>query len=189
MILRVTAYGDTLLRKKSDKIEKGYPGIDELIENMFETMYNSNGVGLAAPQVGLNIRIIVIDSGEIDKNPNGLKKAFINPEILELNGENITFEEGCLSVPKIREEVVRKDKVTLKYQDENFREYTETFDGVTSRVIQHEYDHLEGILFIDRLSYLKKNLIKKKLNNILTGNVEVDYPIKFAGKTKKKKKS
>ena len=186
MILRIIAYGDQLLRKKSTDISPDYPGLDKLIEDMFETMYNSNGVGLAAPQTGLNIRLIVIDSNEILKDQSGLKKAFINPFIIETSGEDVSYEEGCLSLPKIREDVIRPENVRLKYLDENFVEHTETFSGITARVIQHEYDHLEGILFIDRLSFLKKNLIKKKLNNILSGNVDVDYPIKLPGKMKKK---
>lgn len=186
MILTITAYGNNILRKKSIEIGPDYPNLGQLISDMFETMYNSNGVGLAAPQTGLNIRLIVIDTNEVLKDNSGIKIAFINPQMIEKSGNEVPYEEGCLSLPKIREEVIRPEKVTLKYMDENFKEHEETFDGVAARVIQHEYDHLEGILFIDRLSFLKKNLIKKKLSNILTGNVDVDYPIRFAGKVKKK---
>ncbi|WP_163323041.1 peptide deformylase [Draconibacterium mangrovi] len=177
----VTVYGDPLLRKKAQRIEKDHPNLDEIIENMWETMYYSDGVGLAAPQVGLSIRLFVIDaSSGADEEPEleGFKKVFINPEIIETKGDEWTMNEGCLSLPEIREDVNRPDEVTIKYLDENFDEYIETYKGFAGRVIQHEYDHLEGILFVDYLSPLRKRLLKSKLVAISKGKVRPHYRIK-----------
>ncbi len=177
----VTVYGDPLLRKKAKTIEKDHPKLDEIIENMWETMYYSDGVGLAAPQVGLSLRLFVIDaSSGADEEPElaGFKKVFINPEIIETNGEEWTMNEGCLSLPEIREDVDRPDEVTIKYLDENFEEHLETYKGFAGRVIQHEYDHLEGVLFVDHLSPLRKRLLKGKLLAISKGKVRPHYRIK-----------
>ncbi|WP_319479091.1 peptide deformylase [uncultured Draconibacterium sp.] len=177
----VTVYGDPLLRKKAKTIEKDHPKLDEIIENMWETMYYSDGVGLAAPQVGLSIRLFVIDaSSGADEEPEleGFKKVFINPEIIETKGDEWTMNEGCLSLPEIREDVNRPDEVTIKYFDENFEVHTETYKGFAGRVIQHEYDHLEGILFVDYLSPLRKRLLKSKLIAISKGKVRPHYRIK-----------
>lgn len=189
MILPIYSYGDPILRKKALEIGRNYPNLKELIENMFETMYAAPGVGLAAPQIGLSIRLITIDAtGYADEaNPelDGLKKTFINAQILEEEGEEWLFNEGCLSFPTLREDILRLPKIHIQYYDENFEFHDEWFDGVLARVIQHEYDHIEGIVFIDHLSSLKKQLIKGKLNDIMTGNVEVSYKMKFAKKKKK----
>lgn len=179
MIRKVTAYGDPLLRKVSKEINPDYPALHQLISDMFETMYAASGVGLAAPQVGLGIRLFIIDTTRIDDYPEGCKLIFINPKILEESGNLWKYEEGCLSLPKIREEVERKENVTISYMDENFRAKKETFNGMNARVIQHEYDHLEGILFIDLISPLRKRLIRKKLDAILNGTVDAGYPINF----------
>ncbi|WP_321371436.1 peptide deformylase [uncultured Draconibacterium sp.] len=178
----VTVYGDPLLRKKAKTIEKDHPKLDEIIENMWETMYYSDGVGLAAPQVGLSLRLFVIDaSSGADEEPEleGFKKVFINPEIIETNGDEWTMNEGCLSLPEIREDVDRPDEVTIKYLDENFEEHLETYKGFAGRVIQHEYDHLEGVLFVDHLSPLRKRLLKGKLLAISKGKVRPHYRIKI----------
>jgi peptide deformylase len=177
----VTVYGDALLRKKAKKIEKDNPKLKEIIENMWETMYYSDGVGLAAPQVGLSIRLFVIDaSAGADEEPEleNFKKVFINPEIIETAGEEWIMNEGCLSLPEIREDVSRQDEVRLKYFDEDFVEHEEVFKGFAGRIIQHEYDHLDGKLFIDYLSPLRKRLLKSKLSAIATGKVRPHYRIK-----------
>ncbi len=177
----VTVYGDPILRKRAKEIERDHTNLQEIIENMWETMYYSDGVGLAAPQVGMSIRLFLVDaSSGADEEPEleNFKKVFINPEIIETDGENWVMNEGCLSLPEIREDVSRPDEVTLRYFDENFEEYTETFKGFAGRVIQHEYDHLEGKLFIDYLSPLRKRLLKGKLNNIAQGKVIPHYRIK-----------
>ncbi len=188
MILPIRAYGDPVLRAKCAVIEQNHPNLQELIENMFETMYNSNGVGLAAPQIGEPIRLFIVDASpfaEDDSNSHiadelkTFKKVFINPTKLDETGETWKFSEGCLSIPGIHEDVQRKDTITLKYFDENFNEKTETFSDLRARVIQHEYDHVEGILFTDYLSSFKKRLIQKKLNNITQGNVDVHYKMRF----------
>ncbi|MDB4583615.1 peptide deformylase [Draconibacterium sp.] len=181
----VTVYGDVLLRKKAKTIDKNDPKIKEIIENMWETMYYSDGVGLAAPQVGMSIRLFVIDaSSGADEEPEleGFKKVFINPEIIKTDGEEWVMNEGCLSLPEIREDVTRPGEVRIKYFDENFIEHEEVYDGFVGRVIQHEYDHLEGILFIDHLSPLRKRLLKSKLNAIATGKVQPHYRIKVPAK-------
>lgn len=177
----VTVYGDPVLRKKAKKIDKDYPNLNEVLENMWETMYYSDGVGLAAPQVDLPIRLFVIDASVYaDEEPElkDFKKAFINPEIIKKEGEEWVMNEGCLSLPEIREDVTRPDEVTIRYFDENFEEHLETFKGYAGRVIQHEYDHLEGVLFIDYLSPLRKRLLKGRLSNITKGKVQPHYKIK-----------
>ena len=185
MFLPIVAYGSPVLRKKCDEITSDYPGLDTLLENMWETMYESSGVGLAAPQINKAIRIFLIDTspfmeeGEEDK---AIKKSFINATILEEEGDEWVFNEGCLSLPDVREDIKRKPIVTIKYQDENFDWYTETFHGLTARVIQHEYDHIEGKLFIDYISPLRKRMIKSKLENISKGNIEVGYRMRFPRK-------
>lgn len=178
----VTVYGDPLLRKKAIEIEKSYPNLEQVIENMWETMYYSDGVGLAAPQVGLSIRMFVVDaSSGADEEPElaDFRKVFINPEIIEISGDEWVMNEGCLSLPEIREDITRPDEVTIRYFDENFTEHEETYTGFAGRVIQHEYDHLEGILFIDYLSPLRKRLLKSKLLNISKGKVQPHYKIKI----------
>jgi len=188
MILPIISYGDPILKKMTQEIGKSYPNLKELIENMYETMYAAPGVGLAAPQVGLSIRLFIIDATGYsdDANPelNGVKKVFINAHIIEEEGEEWLFNEGCLSFPTLREDVLRKPKIHIQYYDENFEYHDEWFDGILARIIQHEYDHTDGVVFIDRLSNLKKQLIKGKLNDIATGNVDVAYKIKFAKKKK-----
>lgn len=178
----ITVYGDTILRKKAEPIKKDTEGLNEIIENMWETMYYADGVGLAAPQAGLSIRMFVIDaSSGADEEPElkYFKKTFINPEIIEMTGETWVMNEGCLSLPEIREDVTRPDTIRLKYFDENFVEHDEFFSGFASRVIQHEFDHLEGKLFIDYLSPLRKRLLKSKLNDIARGFVQTHYKIKI----------
>lgn len=180
MIYPIVAYGDPVLKKKAHNIEKGSVDLEKLIPDMFETMYNANGVGLAAPQIGMDIRIFVVDGTPLDEEKmEGFKKAFINPTILKEEGEEWGYEEGCLSIPGIRAEVLRSSKLTLHYFDENWNEHKEEFDGLKARIIQHEYDHIEGILFIDHLSSLKKRLIKSKLGGISKGSVDVDYKMRF----------
>ncbi len=180
MIYPIVAYGDPVLRKVGATIDKDYPQLKELIENMFETMYESHGVGLAAPQIGKAINLFIIDSSrfEDEKYPD-VKKVFINAEILEETGDKWDFEEGCLSIPHIRENVKRHETLRIRYQDENFETHEETYDGIVARVIQHEYDHVKGIMFVDRLSELKKRLLKNKLINISKGGVRVDYKMRF----------
>ncbi|MDX1363150.1 MAG: peptide deformylase [Arenibacter latericius] len=189
MILPIVAYGDPVLRKVANDIDKDYPNLDQLVNNMWDTMYNAYGVGLAAPQVGLPIRLFVIDttpfsededlSEEEQKALNGFKKVFINAQIVEETGEEWAFNEGCLSIPEIREDVSRKDTLTITYLDADFKSHTETYEGLLARVIQHEYDHIEGVLFTDKLSTLKKRLLKSRLSNISKGKVKVDYRMRF----------
>lgn len=189
MTLPIVAYGDPVLRKVGMDIDQDYPNLKELLENMWETMYKANGVGLAAPQVGLPIRLFLVDttpfaedeelSQEEQKALDGFKKVFINAYIEEESGDNWAFNEGCLSIPDIREDVTRKDTITIRYQDENFKSHKETYDGLLARVIQHEYDHIEGILFTDKLSSLKKRLLKGRLTNISKGKIDVDYKMRF----------
>ena len=185
MTLPIVAYGAAVLRKVSEPINADYPNLTKLIEDMWETMYDSNGVGLAAPQVNRAIRLFVMDSKQIFENAEpddavypdapGIKRVFINAEILELSGNEWVYNEGCLSIPKIREDVLRHEKVTLKYMDENFVEHTDIFDGMTARIILHEYDHIEGKLFIDYIKPLRKKMLQGKLNDIHKGKVRVDY--------------
>jgi peptide deformylase len=190
MILPIVAYGHPTLRKIAGEIEQGHPGLDELIENMYETMYQSEGVGLAAPQVNQPIRLFVIDASPYEKDVpefKGFKKIFINPYIIEETGEEWAFNEGCLSVPEIREDVMRKSRIRIQYQDREFNTYDEIYDGIPARIIQHEYDHLEAKLFVDRISPLRKILLKRRLNDISTGNIEVKYKMIFPVKKKKVK--
>ena len=189
MILPIVAYGDPVLRKKAKEITKDYPKLKELVANMWETMYNANGVGLAAPQIGLPIRLFLVDTTpfsededlgeEEQKVLSGFKKAFFNAKIEEETGDEWAFNEGCLSIPDIREDVNRKDTIKITYQDESFKSHTETYDGLLARVIQHEYDHIEGILFTDKLSSLKKRLIKSRLDKISKGKIEIEYKMRF----------
>ncbi|MGN6341684.1 MAG: peptide deformylase [Ginsengibacter sp.] len=190
MVLPIVAYGNPVLRKVGVDIAADYPGLPKLIEDMWETLYNSKGVGLAAPQVDKNIRLFIVDSVQIIENldvddedqfpgDEGYKGVFINARIAETEGEEWPYNEGCLSIPKIREDIYRKERVTIHFLDENFVEHTKTFLGVTARIILHEYDHIEGKLFIDYLKPLKKNLLKRKLNDISRGKVSVDYKMAF----------
>ena len=189
MILPIVAYGDPILKKKGVDITKDYPNFDTLLENMYETMYNAFGVGLAAPQIGLPIRLFLVDTSPFSEDEelteeerNALKdfkRTFINAKITEEEGDEWAFNEGCLSIPDVREDVFRQPKITIEYVDENFKKHTEIFEGLIARVIQHEYDHIEGVLFTDKLSSLKKRLIKGKLANISKGKINVDYRMRF----------
>ena len=191
MILPIVAYGSPVLKKEAEEIDEDYKGLSELIENMFETMYEASGVGLAAPQIDRSIRLFIVDASpfaeveegeEPDPMAAGLenfKKVFINPIIEEEEGEEWGFAEGCLSIPNIREEVMRKPKIKISYYDENWKYHEEEYDGYAARIIQHEYDHVEGILFTDYLSPLKKRMLKKKLVNISKGDVKANYRMKF----------
>ncbi|NVJ88621.1 MAG: peptide deformylase [Flavobacteriaceae bacterium] len=189
MILPIVAYGDPVLREVAKEINADYPNLKELIANMKETMYNAAGVGLAAPQIGKAIRLFVIDASPFaeddelsDDEKETLKnfnKVFINAQILEEEGDEWAFNEGCLSIPDVRHDVYRQSKVTFTYQDEDFNTHTETLDGLAARVFQHEYDHIEGILFTDKLPSLKKRLLKKKLENISKGKIRADYRMRF----------
>ncbi|OYU80188.1 MAG: peptide deformylase [Flavobacterium sp. BFFFF1] len=192
MILPIVGYGDPVLRKVCDEITADYPNLKQLIADMFETMYNAYGVGLAAPQVGLAIRLFVIDTKPFSEDEDlpkdeqkqleSFRQVFINAKMLKEEGEEWGFNEGCLSIPDVREDVYRHEKITIEYFDENFNKKTEVFDGLVARVIQHEYDHIEGILFTDLISTLKKQLIKKKLSNIMEGKARPDYKMKFHAK-------
>ena len=190
MILPIVAYGSPALRETSKEIDPQYPDLDKLIADMWETMYASNGVGLAAPQVNRNIRLFVEDSSQIFENQEeedkgqypdepGIKQAFINARVLALNGKEWVYNEGCLSIPRIREDITRNETVTLQYCDEEFKEHVVTFNGITARVILHEYDHIEGKLFIDHLKPLKRKLLRGKLEDISKGKVKVDYKMSF----------
>ncbi len=178
----ILAYGDPILKKKAEPIDEDHPGINELINDMWDTMYNAQGVGLAAPQIGKSLRLFVIDANpfaEEEPELKGFKKVFINAEILEETGKAWLFNEGCLSFPELREDIQRKPEIVIRYQDENFETHEEKFDGVTARIIQHEYDHIEGTLMVDHFSPLKKTLLRKKLSGISKGQVSVSYPMKF----------
>ena len=178
MVYPIVMYGDPVLRKKAKDIEKG-TDISELISDMYETMHGAHGIGLAAPQIGKGIRLFVVDGTTLEDEPDlkDFKKAFVNPTILKEEGEPWAFEEGCLSIPNIREEVERPEKLRIKYFDENWNAFEEEFDGMKARIIQHEYDHIEGKLFIDYLTPLKKRMLKGKLNNISKGDVDTEYRI------------
>ena len=192
MILPIVGYGDPVLRKVCEEVSKEYINLEETIANMYETMYNACGVGLAAPQVGFPIRLFIVDtdpfsdSDDISKEEaealKGFKKTFINAKMLKEEGEEWSFNEGCLSIPDVREDVYRNPNITIEYYDENFNKKTEEYSGLIARVIQHEYDHIEGILFTDKISSLKKRLIQKKLKNILEGKTFQDYRMKFFAK-------
>ena len=192
MILPIVAYGHPVLRKVTNDITAEYPELNKIIEDMWETMYASSGVGLAAPQVNKNIRLFVMDTEQMFKNMEeeekkeyadapGVKGVFINAHVAELDGEEWSYNEGCLSIPKIREDIYRQESVTIQYIDENFELHTKTFTGLSARVILHEYDHIEGKLFIDHISPLKRKLMKGKLNDISKGKVKVDYKMLFPG--------
>lgn len=192
MVLPIVAYGDPVLRKVGKDIDESYPDLNLLIENMKETMKNAKGVGLAAPQIGKAIRLFLVNTSpfaeddELDKEEQeflkNFDKVFINPKLLNEEGDEWVFSEGCLSIPNINEDVFRQEKITIEYFDEKFKKHTETVGGLAARVIQHEYDHIEGKLFIDKLTSLKKRLIKKKLENISKGKVEVEYRMRFPKK-------
>ena len=192
MILPIIGYGDPVLRKTGEVLSAEHPNLNETIANMYETMYNAYGVGLAAPQIGLALRLFVIDTTpfsddeELDdaeqKQLQGFKRTFINAKMIKEEGEEWSFNEGCLSIPDVREDVYRNPTITIEYCEEDFVMKTEVFDGLIARVIQHEYDHIEGVLFTDKISSLKKRLIQKKLKNILEGKTFQDYRMKFFGK-------
>jgi peptide deformylase len=191
MILPIVAYGHPVLREVAKEIGPDYPQLDKLIEDMWETMYASNGVGLAAPQINRSVRLFLVDSTQIFENMEedeqddypdgpGIRQVFINARIKSLNGEEWSYNEGCLSIPKVREDVMRNEEVVLEYQDPDFEHHVKTFNGITARVILHEYDHIDGKLFIDRISLLKRKLIKGKLDDIARGKIRVDYRMTFA---------
>ena len=184
MILPIYAYGQPVLKKVAAPIEADYPQLADVIANMWETMYHADGVGLAAPQVGLPIRLFVIDTLQLDREDNkdrepGFKKVFLNAQMLEESGDPWAYEEGCLSIPRIRGDVERPQVLRLRYQDETFQEFEETFTGINARVIQHEYDHIQGVLFTERLKPLKKRLIQRKLDDIRAGKIATDYKMRF----------
>jgi len=189
MILPIVAYGDPVLRKVGAEVTSEYPKLKDLIANMWETMYNANGVGLAAPQIGQAIRLFLVDTAPFaddevlsekeQKTLKGFKKVFLNATIEEETGEEWVFNEGCLSIPDIREDVKRKPRIQITFMDENFKSQTETYDGILARVIQHEYDHIEGILFTDKLSPLKKRLLKGRLTTISKGKINAEYRMRF----------
>lgn len=182
MILPIVAYGDPVLKKVGEEIDKDYPKLEELIANMYETMYNAHGVGLAAPQIGRSIRLFIVDASpfaEDDETVKDFKKTFFNPEIIELTGDEWAFNEGCLSIPDIHEDIFREETVKLRYQDENFEEHEEVFTGMAARVILHEYDHIEGVLFTDKITPLRRRLLKGKLTNISKGKINANYKMRF----------
>lgn len=195
MIFPIVAYGHPVLRKVAHDINDHYPQLDTLIEDMWETMYASNGVGLAAPQIGKDIRVFVMDSAQIFANMDeedkqeepypdapGIKQVFINAHIVEEHGDDWVYNEGCLSIPKIREDIYRAEEVTLEYLDQKFQKHTTTFNGISGRIILHEYDHIDGKLFIDHISPLKRKLLKRKLDDISKGIIKVDYKMLFPKK-------
>ena len=196
MILPIIAYGDPVLRKLGKNIDKEYPALESLLENMFETMYGAKGIGLAAPQIGLPIRIFIIDATpfqddeelEVEERDflGTFKQVFINAKIIEETGDEWVFNEGCLSIPDVREDVFRNETIKIEYFDEKFEKHTKKFSGIAARIIQHEYDHIEGILFTDKLSSLKKRLIKGKLSNISKGKIRIDYRMRFPDMKKKR---
>ncbi|RPG66229.1 MAG: peptide deformylase [Flavobacteriaceae bacterium TMED121] len=196
MILPIVAYGENILKTKAVNISSGYPELKKLINDMWETMYNANGVGIAAPQIGKSIRLFVIDASPFSEDKEisddeistlkNFKKVFINPEIIDETGDEWNFMEGCLSIPNIREDIKRKEKITIKYYNESFEEIELDLEGLAARVVQHEYDHIEGVLFIDKLSSLKKKLLKGKLNDISKGKIKTEYKMRYPqGKIKR----
>lgn len=184
MILPIYAYGQSVLRKKAHPIDKDYKDLQGLIDDMFETMYSAKGVGLAAPQIGRDIRLFVMDTLQLNKpekrTKDGVKKVFINAQLLDETGEPWLYEEGCLSIPDIHVEIERKPVIHIRYMDQDWTEHTEVFEGINARVIQHEYDHIEGILFIDRMKPLKRRMINRKLEKIKKGDIDHTNPMKFA---------
>ena len=182
MILPIYAYGHPVLRKIGADISQDHENLSQLLDNMWETMYNAKGIGLAAPQIGKSLRLFLVDTTQLEdeeKDLKGIKKVLINAEMIEEYGPEDSYEEGCLSIPDLRGDVVRHTEIRIKYLDENFKEHTEEFDGINARVIQHEYDHIEGKLFIEKLQPLKKRLVKRKLENIKKGKVSIDYRMRF----------
>ena len=189
MILPIIAYGDPVLRKLGKNIDKEYPALESLLENMFETMYGAKGIGLAAPQIGLPIRIFIIDATpfqdddelEVEERDflGNFKQVFINAKIIEETGDEWVFNEGCLSIPDVREDVFRNETIKIEYFDEKFEKHTKKFSGIAARIIQHEYDHIEGILFTDKLSSLKKRIFKGRLSNISKGKISAEYRMRF----------
>ncbi len=191
MVLPITAYGHPTLRKVAREITRDYPDLQQLIKDMYETMYATHGVGLAAPQVNLSIRLMVMDAtpyAEEDPAALNFKRVLINPKIVEESGEDWNFNEGCLSIPDIREDVMRKPRIRIQYYDEHWNYYDEVYEGVMGRIIQHEYDHLEGILFVDRVSSIRKMLLKRRLADISKGEIEVDYKMIFPLRKKGRRK-
>lgn len=196
MILPIIAYGDPVLRKMGKDITNEYPNLDGLLENMFETMYEAKGIGLAAPQIALPIRIFIVDATPFGEDEelseeertflSTFKQVFINAKIIDETGDEWAFNEGCLSIPDIREDVFRNETIKIEFQDENFEKHIKEFSGIVARIIQHEYDHIEGVLFTDKLSPLKKRLIKGKLSNISKGKINVDYRMRFPDMKKKR---
>jgi len=196
MIYPIVAYGDPVLRKQTKEIDQEYPELNKLLKDMFETMYGAKGIGLAAPQIGIPIRLFIVDATpfkedeELSKEErlylSKFKRVFINATIIEETGNQWVFNEGCLSIPDIREDVFRQDTITIEFFDENFKKHRETINGIAARIIQHEYDHIEGILFTDKLSSLKKRLIKGKLTNISKGKINVTYRMRFPQQKKKR---
>jgi len=189
MILPIVAYGDPVLRKATEEIEKDYPDLKDLVKNMFETMYKANGVGLAAPQIGLPIRLFIVDTEQVEEDEEGeeqvvkgIRQAFINATVTHKDGKPYAYNEGCLSIPGVREDVIREESIKITYYDVAFNKHETEFDGVNARVILHEYDHIEGKLFVDYLKPLKRRLLKKQLTNISKGVVDVDYKMKFPNK-------
>ncbi len=182
MIIPIYAYGHKVLKKRADEIDDTYEGLDELIQNMWDTMYNAMGVGLAAPQIGKSLRLFLVDTKQFEEDEKdlvGIKKVFINPIINEEFGVDFSYEEGCLSIPDIRGDVTRLDHINITYLDENFKTHTEEYNGINARVIQHEYDHIEGKLFTEKLPPLKKRLIKRKLESIKKGQIKINYRMRF----------
>lgn len=182
MIYPIVIYGSPVLRQIAKDIDARYPDLDNLLADMYETMYTADGMGLAAPQIGKSVRVFVVDATTLEDEDPSLKdfrKAFINPHIMELNGESVVMNEGCLSLPKLREDVDRHNKVRIQYYDENWKFFDEVYEGLKARIIQHEYDHLDGILFIDRIPAIRKKLIKGKLNDITRGKVNISYKTKL----------
>jgi len=188
MILPIIGYGNPILKITSKDVNNSYPNLKQLINDMYETMYNANGVGLAAPQIGKSIRLFIIDTApflNIDENEiegikvESIKQTFINPVIIQESGNSWSFEEGCLSIPHIREDVKRKSDINIEFYDENFVLNKKSFSGIVARVIQHEYDHIEGVLFTDKLTSFKKRLLRNRLNNIEKGNIDIDYLMDF----------
>jgi len=189
MILPIIAYGDPVLKKKAIEIDAQYPDLKKLVENMFDTMHGAKGIGLAAPQVGLSIRLFIADGSPFqeDEELKAFKKVFINPTIIREKGKKCTINEGCLSIPEVREDVERLDTIEISYLNENFEEKNEEFSGMKARIIQHEYDHIEGILFTDRLSILKKTMLKNRLDDVSKGKISADYKMKFPPAKKKRR--
>ena len=185
MKLPIIAYGDPVLKKVCVDIDETYPDLQQLINNMWDTMYNASGVGLAAPQIGLAIRLFIVDT-KADEEEEVFKKVFINAQILEETGEAWAFNEGCLSIPEVREDVMRKPNILIRYYDEHWKLHEEKITGFAARVIQHEYDHIEGKLFTDKLSLLRKQMLKGKLDNISKGNVHTDYKMRFPRQNKRR---